>query len=362
MRTAVCSEAPARSSARAQAAHLADCAVRALREEALLSPKPALVDARGSGAHADLDLARMLRSANSLRGPFADMALAACTARPDAALRTRLAAIGRVAEQRMLLATQGSNAHRGAIWALGLLLGARAQLGDGAAAAQVCETAACIARHEDAAQGALPDAGLRRRLAAIGRVAEQRMLLATQGSNAHRGAIWALGLLLGARAQLGAAADAAEVCATAARIARHPDAHGPDASASHGARAVRRYGVAGARGQACSGFPHVLRWGLPMLRRRLAAGARPEHARLDALLAIMAELDDTCLLHRGGVAALRAAQHGARRVLALGGSAEPAGHAALLALDAELLARNASPGGSADLLSASLFLDSVTAR
>ena len=282
------SDTPARVEPREQAAWLADAAVQALRDEARLSPKPALVDSRGSGAHADLDLARMLRSARALRRPFADMALAA--------------------------------------------------------------------------QGALPDAGLRRRLAAIGRVAEQRMLLATQGSNAHRGAIWALGLLLGARAQLGAAADAAEVCATAARIARHPDAHGPDASASHGARAVRRYGVAGARGQACSGFPHVLRWGLPMLRRRLAAGARPEHARLDALLAIMAELDDTCLLHRGGVPALRAAQHGARRVLALGGSAEPAGHAALLALDAELLARNASPGGSADLLSASLFLDSVTAR
>ncbi len=282
------SDTPVRVEPREQAAWLADAAVQALRDEARLSPKPALVDSRGSGAHADLDLARMLRSARALRRPFADMALAA--------------------------------------------------------------------------QGALPDAGLRRRLAAIGRVAEQRMLLATQGSNAHRGAIWALGLLLGARAQIGATTDAAEVCATAARIARHPDAQCPDAAASHGARAVRRYGVAGARGQACSGFPHVLRWGLPMLRGRLAAGARPEHARLDALLAIMAELDDTCLLHRGGVAALRAAQHGARRVLALGGSAEPAGHAALLALDAELLARNASPGGSADLLSASLFLDSVTAR
>jgi triphosphoribosyl-dephospho-CoA synthase len=282
------SDTPVRVEPREQAAWLADAAVQALRDEARLSPKPALVDSRGSGAHADLDLARMLRSARALRRPFADMALAA--------------------------------------------------------------------------QGALPDAGLRRRLAAIGRVAEQRMLLATQGSNAHRGAIWALGLLLGARAQIGATTDAAEVCATAARIARHPDAQCPDAAASHGARAVRRYGVAGARGQACSGFPHVLRWGLPMLRGRLAAGARPEHARLDALLAIMAELDDTCLLHRGGVPALRAAQHGARRVLALGGSAEPAGHAALLALDAELLARNASPGGSADLLSASLFLDSVTAR
>ncbi len=286
MQTALLSETLARTGERAQAEHLADCAVRALREEALLSPKPALVDARGSGAHADLDLARMLRSANSLRGPFTDMALAAFAARPDAALRTRLAAIGRVAEQRMLLATQGSNAHRGAIWALGLLLGARAHLGAAAGAAQVCETAACIARHEDAALAPSPS--------------------------------------------------------------------------SHGARAMRRFGVGGARGQACAGFPQVLRAGLPTLRRRLAEGARVEHARLDALLAIMAELDDTCLLHRGGDKALAAAQAGARRVLELGGAATRAGHEQLLCLDAELLARRASPGGSADLLAASLFLHAVT--
>ncbi len=277
-------DAPA---ARARAQALADAAVRALRDEARLSPKPALVDARGSGAHADLDLARMLRSAQALRRPFADMAQAAARARPDA--------------------------------------------------------------------------GLREELARIGRVAEQRMLLATEGSNAHRGAIWALGLLLGARALLGEAASAAATCATAARIARHPDRAHRDSGTSHGAHVARRFGARGARGQACAGFPHVLRCGLPMLRGRRADGARAEHARLDALMSIMAELDDTCLLHRGGEPALRAAQLGARRVLELGGAATAAGHAALLDLDRDLLARRASPGGSADLLAASLFLDAVTA-
>ncbi len=286
MQAARCFDVDAHPSARSQACWLADRAVQALRDEALLSPKPALVDARGSGAHADLDLPRMLRSAGSLRRPFVDMALAGLGASPDGALRTRLAAIGRVAEQRMLLATQGSNAHRGAIWALGLLLGARASRGAEADAQEVCETAARIAAHDDAAQAPSPS--------------------------------------------------------------------------SHGARAMRRFGVGGARGQACAGFPQVLGAGLPTLRRRLAAGARVEHARLDALLAIMAELDDTCLLHRGGEAALLAARRGAARVLALGGAGSAAGHAELLMLDAELLARKASPGGSADLLAACLFLHAVT--
>jgi triphosphoribosyl-dephospho-CoA synthase len=74
-------------------------------------------------------------------------------------------------------------------------------------------------------------------------------------------------------------------------------------------------------------------------------------------MAIMAHLPDTCLLHRGGPAALEAAQGGARAVIDTGGTSTPEGWRALLALDAELLARWASPGGCADLLAACLFLD-----
>src|SRR5882724_3406546 len=45
---------------------LADAAVRALVEEADLTPKPGLVDTRGSGAHADMNLGMLHRSAYSL--------------------------------------------------------------------------------------------------------------------------------------------------------------------------------------------------------------------------------------------------------------------------------------------------------
>ena len=67
-------------------------------------------------------------------------------------------------------------------------------------------------------------------------------------------------------------------------------------------------------------------------------------------MAIMASLDDTCLLHRGGLAALETAKAGARAVLAAGGTAAPAGIERLHRLHAELMALWASPGGSADLL------------
>jgi triphosphoribosyl-dephospho-CoA synthase len=77
------------------------------------------------------------------------------------------------------------------------------------------------------------------------------------------------------------------------------------------------------------------------------------------LLAIIATLDDTCLLHRGGRVALEAAQSGARDVLQAGGAAQPQGRAALARLDLLLNKLNASPGGAADLLAATLFLDTL---
>ena len=59
------------------AERLADLAVDALIDEADLSPKPALVDRRGNGAHTDLHLGLMHASALSLWPMFKEMAEAA---------------------------------------------------------------------------------------------------------------------------------------------------------------------------------------------------------------------------------------------------------------------------------------------
>ncbi|MGH8451645.1 triphosphoribosyl-dephospho-CoA synthase, partial [Pseudomonas sp.] len=257
---------------------LADMAVDALIDEADLSPKPALVDRRGNGAHNDLHLGLMHASALSLWPMFKSMAEAAI----------EFGEIG------------------------------------------------------------LP---LREALGRIGREGEQAMLATTHGVNTHRGAIWALGLLTAA-----AALEPRTITLNAAKLALLNDRHAPQ-TMSHGAQVAQRYGARGAREEAQLGFPSVMQRGLPQLHQSRRQNAGEQNARLDALLAIMTELADTCVLYRAGPEGIRAMQRGAQAVLDAGGSATLAGRRQLHELDNQLLALNASPGGAADLLAACLFID-----
>src|SRR5580692_1582510 len=129
---------------------LGSLARQALIAEAELTPKPGLVDRRGSGAHTDLSLDLMRRSARVLEPFFADMASAAEGRVPDRGLRTELAAIGRDAERAMYKATEGANSHKGAIWILGLLVAAAARRDD-LNAREIASAAGAIARLPDRA-------------------------------------------------------------------------------------------------------------------------------------------------------------------------------------------------------------------
>lgn len=266
------------------AARLADYALDALVDEAMLTPKPGLVDMRGSGAHSDLTWPLMVGSACALQPSFLRMADAGASILDPARLRQRIGAIGREAEAAMMAATGGVNTHRGAIWALGLLV--------------------------TAAAGAVDT-------------------------------------------------DAAAIAHGAGRLARIDDPGAPARTGNKGELACHTHGVGGARGQARAGFPAVLHAALPMLRLSRARGDNEPQARVNALLAVMATLDDTCLLARGGRPALRATQSGARRVLALGGIGTKPGRAALRGLERRMRRLHVSPGGAADLLAAALLLDRI---
>ncbi|MFJ3306125.1 triphosphoribosyl-dephospho-CoA synthase [Streptomyces sp. NPDC086549] len=198
-----------------------------------------------------------------------------------------------------------------------------------------------------------PTQALRAELGAIGRCAEHSVYLAGGG---HRGALWALGLLVAATA-LDPRAKHREIASTARKIAAFTD-RGAPRRASRGSSISAKYGAAGARGEARAGFPHVRR-ALDALAVARSAGATEAQARLDALLTVMSTLQDTELLHTAGPLGLRHVQTGAREILEAGGTATEAGAAALTAFDADLHARAWSPRGSAGLLAGALFLDSL---
>ena len=265
------------------AGQLAELARQALVAEVELTPKPGLVDRRGAGAHSDLSLDLMRQSAAAIAPYFEAMG--------------------------------------------------------------------------ESAQSMPFERGLRSEVAAIGRAAESAMLQTTNGSNAHKGAIWILGLLVTA-ASRGIDLNPAAITQDAAFLARLPDRAQPQLL-SHGEMVRARYGATGARGEAFAGFPHVLHVGLPTLRAERNRARTETNSRLWALLNIMARLEDTCVLYRGGAEGLAIVQKGASDALLAGGPGSVAGELAMLRLDQELLIRNISPGGAADLLAATLFLDAL---
>jgi triphosphoribosyl-dephospho-CoA synthase len=198
----------------------------------------------------------------------------------------------------------------------------------------------------------------------LGIEAEQRMLLATGGINTHRGAIFCLGLLCAAigscRAHglpLSAPAVRAELLARWGQaLAAHTD---PGAADSHGLRVAFRYAVGGAREEAARGLPSVFEVALPALHRTLAAGRGPRKAHIDALFALMAQISDTNLYHRGGAHGALTVRRHARDFLARGGTADPGWEAHARECHRIFVARKLSPGGAADLLAAACLLHEV---
>ena len=249
--------------------HLAKLSYQSLVAEAELTPKPGLVDRRGSGVHLDLSLDTMRRSASAIAPYFTAMAAVAAGAPIDRALRVEVAAVGRQAEDAMLQATNGSNAHKGAIWVLGLLVTAVAT-GRSLRPATIAKDASLLAQ--------LPDLG---------------------------------------RLQL----------------------------VSHGDLVQSRYGAKGARGEADAAFPHVVKVGLPALRAARKRRVSETNSRLSSLLAIMASLEDTCVLYRGGHEGLQAVRTGRERGSRFRRTGNlPAEDMMLGHLDHALTARNISAG------------------
>lgn len=192
----------------------------------------------------------------------------------------------------------------------------------------------------------------------IGLEAERAMLAATGGVNTHKGALFALGLavIAAAHAATHAAAMGANppafLSATIAALA----AAFPDTQGTHGSRAkVEASPVAtlkSALDNAREGYARLFADWLPFYAARRRAN--DTYAPHRTLLRIMAELDDTNIVHRSSVDTMIQVKMQARQLL--NDFSEPG----LEAMNRSFIMRNLSPGGSADMLSMVVFLYGIT--
>ena len=280
---------------------LAALAERALRLELDTPMKPGLVGPDSCGAHKDMDYALMLKAIAALRPYWSRMA--------KASVPPLLQMIGIEAEKTMKKATDGVNTHRGAIFALGLALNAHGM------------------------EVSVSEEVMHNNLAHIART-----ILCNQLTDSD----------------LYSRADGAS-----------PAGNAPSANLSHGAHAAKQFGVKGAREMALEGYKDLWANWLPYYRR--------SHNALRTLLRIMSTLDDTCVIHRVGYErAQEVKREAAAMLVALENyfsqgfaknqfsKAIPTAAEILQDLCTRYAAEGISPGGAADMLALTIFIDSLT--
>ncbi len=276
----------------------------ALAERALLAElnaplKPGLVGPDSNGAHSDMDYKLMLESIHALRPYWARMA--------EAASADQLRSLGIAAEEAMLAATGGVNTHRGAIFALGLAL--------------------------NAAYLASTRSGLDSEFLHSADPSDPRDTQPPE--NQHLIQI-----------------DVSKIAYIVLNNSlKHNELH--NTPQSHGEQATNKYGVKGARQMALEGYKQLFEDWLPYYRNLEG----DEYRIQKTLLRIMSTLDDTCIIHRVGYErAQRVKAEAARIAGQLGNDATPEliGH-----LCAQYAAEGISPGGAADMLALTIFINSI---
>lgn len=182
----------------------------------------------------------------------------------------------------------------------------------------------------------------------IGIEAEKAMLKATGGVNTHKGALFCIGLSVAAASNLASATGSVQVYSFKELVSRVASEI-PSARGTHGAEAKRSFKAVGALENARAAYPELFTDWLPYYRSLEGDPFRCHKT----LLHIMTTLDDTNILHRRGAEGLAHAEAEAARLL------EDFSESGLSSLNKDFIRENISPGGSADMLSLTIFINSI---
>lgn len=193
----------------------------------------------------------------------------------------------------------------------------------------------------------------------IGLDCEESMFKATKGINTQKGLIFSMGLILGASGlalkenqPLKAENICSHVRTLAKDLVKKQLNQTCEQQKTGGIEAYAKFSITGIRGEAEKGFPSVLKAGLPTLKDFQAHYNDINKSLLATLLSLMCVVDDTTIIKRSGQdkKTLDWVKKTAARYLKDNAWGDENWQQKIRKLDSELVTRNISPGGSADLL------------
>ena len=193
--------------------------------------------------------------------------------------------------------------------------------------------------------------------------AEQAMYKATGGINTHKGAIYSMGIICGALGALWTAEKPVphtdgifSMCRRITKEAVIADFKNMDTTTA-GGRLYLEKGIKGIRGEVSEGFPSVKNIALPVLTKALKEGYTENDAGVFALIHLIATVDDTNILSRGGEEGGIFAKRAARELLLESPFPDLE---KVKDADKHFIEKTFSPGGCADLLAVTYFIYEIT--
>lgn len=195
---------------------------------------------------------------------------------------------------------------------------------------------------------------------------EQRMFQATQGVNTQKGIIFLGGITAAAAGRVfkeKQSLTANEICREAASICqgivgRELEKTKGNADApltTQGVLWFQRAGITGVRGEVEKGLPAITETAYPVFSSSLKEYGLAT-ALVETLLHLMTVVEDTTVLARAGLAGLDVVKNSANMVIQQETLHTHSRRHALKELEALFIAKNMSPGGSADLLAITVAL------
>lgn len=195
----------------------------------------------------------------------------------------------------------------------------------------------------------------------VGLEAEKEMFKATHGINTHKGLIFIIGIISAAYGNLfykNEGISNEELSNKVKNITRgivERELKNNNYQLTNGQKIFYKYGITGIRGEVEEGLQSIFSYALPTLKsykKKLDLN----DTLVNALLSLMAVVDDTTVVHRAGLDGLIFVKKTAKEALELGGMLTKEGREHIEKMNQEYIKRRISPGGCADLLSATYLI------